>query len=541
MYGYHPKQHTFIKIYLYNPFMVKRASDLLQHGAVMNKVLQPHESHCNLVLQFFMDYNLQVRPTTPPHTTFVFDVLQGMNEIHLACGKFRQGVVPLPDGLDEVESILSPPWLQNRPDRTELHTFTEEEDPAAAIAELTAVAPDQRYFYVEDLPPSLRMSSDLPREATTELELDAVAADIINKQDLTGKAMNPGLVALWTDERRRREAEGMTDPVTPPSSPPRDSGARGRSESEKFWYERLCQAIEEKKLSTEPRDYQDPDDPDATINMGRKLRPQVYPVETSQRDLQSLPDATLLEPHIESLNTTADLSLSDTHQRLYSDDTIVDEQLIQTQLQETDSISSQDNSDEELLHLLDDLAHDANKEEEKKGEKEKDEKEEEEKEIFKTPTSSRSQRPLSRGQESSTKKYPRSDDTIVDEQFILTQLQETDNIFSQDDSDEELLNLLDDLENKEEEEEEETDIFKTPTSSRSQRSLSRSQGSSSKKRPKSVPHEEEEELETLEMSQAIWSSDNNWADQDQTLMEDFARSTNCETEQTPCDIEDLFK
>ena len=471
----------------------------------------------------------------------MFDLLQGMNEIHLACGKFRQGVVPLPDGLDEVESILSPPWLQNRPDRTELHTFTEEEDPAAAIAELTAVAPDQRYFYVEDLPPSLRMSSDLPREATTELELDAVAADIINKQDLTGKAMNPGLVALWTDERRRREAEGMTDPVTPPSSPPRDSGARGRSESEKFWYERLCQAIEEKKLSTEPRDYQDPDDPDATINMGRKLRPQVYPVETSQRDLQSLPDATLLEPHIESLNTTADLSLSDTHHRLYSEDTIVDEQLIQTQLQETDSISSQDNSDEELLHLLDDLAHDANKEEEKEGEKEKDEKEEEEKEIFKTPTSSRSQRPLSRGQESSTKKYPRSDDTIVDEQFILTQLQETDNIFSQDDSDEELLNLLDDLENKEEEEEEEKDIFKTPTSSRSQRSLSRSQGSSSKKRPKSVPHEEEEELETLEMSQAIWSSDNNWAEQDQTLMEDFARSTNCETEQTPCDIEDLFK
>ena len=71
MYGYHPKQHTFIKIYLYNPFMVKRASDLLQHGAVMNKVLQPHESHTNIVLQFFMDYNLQVRQTTshhsPPH------------------------------------------------------------------------------------------------------------------------------------------------------------------------------------------------------------------------------------------------------------------------------------------------------------------------------------------------------------------------------------------------------------------------------------------------------------------------------------------
>ena len=70
MYGYHAKQHTFIKIYLYNPYMVKRASDLLQHGAVMNKVLQPHESHTNIVLQFFMDYNLQVRHSTPPHLLY---------------------------------------------------------------------------------------------------------------------------------------------------------------------------------------------------------------------------------------------------------------------------------------------------------------------------------------------------------------------------------------------------------------------------------------------------------------------------------------
>ena len=70
MYGYHARQHTFIKIYLYNPFMVKRASDLLQHGAVMNKVLQPHESHTNIVLQFFMDYNLQVIHSTPPHLLY---------------------------------------------------------------------------------------------------------------------------------------------------------------------------------------------------------------------------------------------------------------------------------------------------------------------------------------------------------------------------------------------------------------------------------------------------------------------------------------
>ena len=47
-----------------------------------------------------------------------------------------------------------------------------------------------------------------------------MAADIINKQDPTGKAMNPGLVALWEDERLRREAAGVRDSLSPPPSPP---------------------------------------------------------------------------------------------------------------------------------------------------------------------------------------------------------------------------------------------------------------------------------------------------------------------------------
>ena len=59
MYGYHPRQHTFVKIYFYNPHVVKRAAELLGGGAVMNKLLQPHESHTNYILQFMMDYNLQ--------------------------------------------------------------------------------------------------------------------------------------------------------------------------------------------------------------------------------------------------------------------------------------------------------------------------------------------------------------------------------------------------------------------------------------------------------------------------------------------------
>ncbi|XP_064595381.1 DNA polymerase zeta catalytic subunit-like [Liolophura sinensis] len=73
MYGFHEKEQQFLKIYLYNPNLIRRVADLLQSGAVMNNVFQPHESHIPYPLQLFIDYNLY-----------------GMNMIHVAAVKFRQ-------------------------------------------------------------------------------------------------------------------------------------------------------------------------------------------------------------------------------------------------------------------------------------------------------------------------------------------------------------------------------------------------------------------------------------------------------------------
>lgn len=57
-YGYHPKAHQFLKIYLYNPNLVRRVGNLLQNGAILGRVFQPHESHVPFILQFMIDYNL---------------------------------------------------------------------------------------------------------------------------------------------------------------------------------------------------------------------------------------------------------------------------------------------------------------------------------------------------------------------------------------------------------------------------------------------------------------------------------------------------
>lgn len=58
IYGYHEKEHQFLKVYFYNPLIVKRAGSLLQSGSVLGKFYQPHELHIPYILQFMIDYNL---------------------------------------------------------------------------------------------------------------------------------------------------------------------------------------------------------------------------------------------------------------------------------------------------------------------------------------------------------------------------------------------------------------------------------------------------------------------------------------------------
>lgn len=71
-YGFHDKDHLYLKVFLYSPGLIKQAVELCSNGAILGQPFQPHESHLNFTLQFFIDFNLF-----------------GMNNIDLQTVKFR--------------------------------------------------------------------------------------------------------------------------------------------------------------------------------------------------------------------------------------------------------------------------------------------------------------------------------------------------------------------------------------------------------------------------------------------------------------------
>ncbi|XP_075718396.1 DNA polymerase zeta catalytic subunit [Rhinoderma darwinii] len=203
-YGYHEKERQFMKIYLYNPSMVKRVSELLQGGAVMNKCYQPHEAHVPYLLQLFIDYNLY-----------------GMNLINLAAVKFRrarrkgdgsQGVKVLKDTI---------------PGSSFSATFAQWEE--------------------DEIPSSLMLEGVEP-QSTCELEVDAVAADVLNRQEIEAQiGKNPGLQAIWEDEKQRRREKQQSSQIAPPDS--QERGFLAVTESEKIFQKRLKEILKQNDFS----------------------------------------------------------------------------------------------------------------------------------------------------------------------------------------------------------------------------------------------------------------------------------------------------
>uniref|UniRef100_UPI00358FBFE1 DNA polymerase zeta catalytic subunit isoform X3 n=1 Tax=Myxine glutinosa TaxID=7769 RepID=UPI00358FBFE1 len=180
-YGYHDEEKEFMKIYFFNPSMVKRVSELLQGGAVMNKAFQPHEAHIPFLLQFFIDYNLS-----------------GMNMVHLAAVKFRR-IADRRDAALDADKKGSP-----------------------SEQGVSKLPNSQNHLWTEmTIDSSQWLGEDVPRQSVCELEVDAIAADILNRTDNATLHGNPGLQALWDDEKQRRRDRNRSSQIREPPSPER--------------------------------------------------------------------------------------------------------------------------------------------------------------------------------------------------------------------------------------------------------------------------------------------------------------------------------
>lgn len=149
-YGYHRQEHQYLKIFLFNPAMVRRTANLLQNGAILNRVYQPHESHLPYILQFMIDYNLY-----------------GMSFLYVPSTVIRYRQVVLADENEICESPMQ-----------------------------------------SDTSGRQWLDKSVERMTTSANEIDVQAIFILNRFQIAinenAEHANPGIAFIWSDERGRR-------------------------------------------------------------------------------------------------------------------------------------------------------------------------------------------------------------------------------------------------------------------------------------------------------------------------------------------------
>uniref|UniRef100_A0A9L0TID8 DNA polymerase zeta catalytic subunit n=1 Tax=Equus caballus TaxID=9796 RepID=A0A9L0TID8_HORSE len=270
-YGYHEKERHFMKIYLYNPAMVKRICELLQSGAIMNRYYQPHEAHIPYLLQLFIDYNLY-----------------GMNLINLAAVKFRKA----------------------RRKSNPLHPTGSCKDRLPGNS-LTGTL----FRWEENEIPSSLILEGVEPQSTCELEVDAVAADILNRLDIEAQiGGNPGLQAIWEDEKQRRRNRNETSQISQPES--QDRRFVPATENEKKFQKRLQEILKQNDFSVTLSGSVDYSDGSQEFSAELTLHPEVLSPEI----LQCTP-ANMVEVH-------KDTELSKGHTRHKVEEALINEEAI---------------------------------------------------------------------------------------------------------------------------------------------------------------------------------------------------------------------
>ncbi|KAB7506184.1 hypothetical protein Anas_02875, partial [Armadillidium nasatum] len=218
-YGFHSKNHTFLKIFFYNPLIVKKAAELLQNGAVLSRPFQPYETHVPYALQFMIDNNLH-----------------GMNYIHLASFKFRRDNSKITSATHTTEDSISPLFFESvksHESATSGNTAQNNVSPKEKQTDTSYIQPSLCIWNHSSIPEHLWLPEDVIKISCCELEVDGLSVDILNRSQLSagGPSSNPGLCYIWEDEIARQKNKGSTlEDLLPPDSPPREHVEPSQSE-----------------------------------------------------------------------------------------------------------------------------------------------------------------------------------------------------------------------------------------------------------------------------------------------------------------------
>ncbi|XP_011292459.1 DNA polymerase zeta catalytic subunit [Musca domestica] len=351
-YGYHRSEHQYLKIHMFNPRFVRRAANLLQNGAIMNKHFHPHEAHVPYILQFMIDYNLY-----------------GMSMIHvpLEVVKFRRS--------DNSESVA-----------------------VKAISEAQL------------------LDCDIAKKISCcSLECDIGSSFILNRFQLVTKGKNslhsnPGIESIWNDEKLRREKlfetfkddeeklKGIPALEVPPTQ---ERPIAYPTESEVFYRTALVSkliALENSILETTQLTDQTINctqqsnvsnmtmntslnltrQQKRTFNLTKMMENAVYPEECSDGS-ENLINASFVENHLSNNNvfqqsisnkelldlTRADSEKLSEDESIFMDETIVDEELVLSLTQSQQHVphnATLREEDVELLNILQQLEEDNNSE-----------------------------------------------------------------------------------------------------------------------------------------------------------------------------------
>uniref|UniRef100_A0A5K4FAI1 DNA polymerase zeta catalytic subunit n=1 Tax=Schistosoma mansoni TaxID=6183 RepID=A0A5K4FAI1_SCHMA len=221
IYGYHESKKPFIKLYLVDPSLIPVCSDILLSGVVLNRPFQTYESHIPYLLQFCVDYNLF-----------------GMNLLYAGYFRFRtSNSVGFPSLVRSSENVWNP-----------------------------------QKFGSEYLSPD-----SIPKCTSMELEVDISAWDILNRRDLQDNlSINPGLEAMWHEEKMRRASKRDISserlPEMPTSDellPTKQSGVVDLSTSEMHYLTQWTNLLCDQHTSLEVEqdiNYTDSSDPNEYIS-----------------------------------------------------------------------------------------------------------------------------------------------------------------------------------------------------------------------------------------------------------------------------------